>query len=281
MNQIPFAKVQSIGNDFVLFRAEDVAGRALPALSEHVCRRHFSIGSDGMLVLGQDANRLHLRMFNPDGSEDFCGNGLRSAAWFAAQEGWFTGDISVLHLGRRVAVHVGEDGLVSSSFGPASFAPESIPSLGPELFESLLSGPGFELRVSSLSTGSAHTVAFVEKLPDDDTFLRVSPLVEHHPMFPERTSLMWTQILSPSEIIMRIWERGAGETLGCGTGSVAAAIAYLRREDRGGTVHVHNPGGVLAVSADSWSSEITTRARAEVVFRGEVYVPEPILNGGR
>lgn len=270
MNNLPFFKVQSIGNDFVLFRAGDVEGLDLSALAQKVCARHYSVGSDGMLVLDHEGDHLTLRMFNPDGSEDFCGNGLRCAAWFAFEHGLAGREATIHHLGKVVHTSISADNLVSSEMDGGTFAPEAIPSLGPEMFHSPLSLPSETLTVSTVSTGSAHTILFVDALPDDDRFLAISPLVEHHPMFPERTSLMWTQVEGSDKLKLRIWERGAGETMGCGTGSAAAAIVYLRTEGRGGSVEVQNPGGLLVVRADKWDGSITLVANAQVLYAGKL-----------
>ena len=248
----------------------DVAGLALPLLARTVCRRHFSLGADGLLVVGNSNDGLKLQMFNPDGTEDFCGNGLRCAALYAKTLGWIGSESVISHHGRQVLVKIGRDDLVETEIGSASFAPPSIP-LAPgcaELFEADLDLGKETIKVSSLSTGSAHTVIFVESLPNDLSFFRLGPLIEDHPWFPEKTSAIWTQVLSPRKLRLRIWERGAGETLGCGTGAAAAAAAHFRREGLGGEVEVANPGGSLLIRMEGWDKPITVIGMAQVVYRG-------------
>jgi diaminopimelate epimerase len=121
---------------------------------------------------------------------------------------------------------------------------------------------------SALTTGSTHVVIQTYSLPDDDTFRSVSAKIEIDPMYPQRTSVIWAQEAGPDELKIRIWERGVGETQGCGTGSSAAAADYLRRKNRGGLVKVQNPGGTISVSMDRWSAPITITGEAHVRFRG-------------
>ena len=167
--------------------------------------------------------------------------------------------------------------------GPSSFAGQSsgntdaslVPgpsSFDGELFDAPLEVAGETLIVSALSTGSTHTILFTDTLPDDATFFRLGPALEHHPIFPERTSAIWAMPVGEDELRIRIWERGAGETQGCGTGSSAAAVAWLRRQGRGGTVAVHNPGGTLHISLDRWDAPVTARGLATVLYSGSLAV---------
>lgn len=283
MTRVPFLKVESVGNDFVLFEtaeleAAGIGSERYPELAQLASPRRFGIGSDGILVLDVRTSPLDLLMFNPDGSPDFCGNGLRCAARFAVAHRGIASPFVIRHLGRDVPTDVcGDDGTICTHLGAASFAPADVPLAGTtdtagELFDAPLEVAGETLIVSALSTGSTHTILFVDALPDDDTFLRLGPALENHPLFPERTSAIWAMPVGEDELKIRIWERGAGETLGCGTGSSAAAIAWLRRHGRGGTVAVHNPGGTLHISLDRWDGPITVRGQASVLFTGTLPV---------
>jgi diaminopimelate epimerase len=281
---IPFWKVESIGNDFVLIHGDDAQRLAkgeleqfLHDLAIHASSRHFGVGSDGLLVATPAGPaELDLRMFNPDGSEDFCGNGLRCAFAHAVKQGWFAeGHAVANHLGRRIEGTVEADAgefLVSFTFPPASYRPEDIPlARDAEAFDvPLFELPGRTYSGSVLTTGSAHTILPVERLPQDEEFFAMSPRMEVDPIFPERTSIMWTEAQSPTDLRLRIWERGAGETLGCGTGSTAAAVDHLRRIGHGGEVRVHNPGGTLTISADHWEAPIRVTGTARQIFRGDL-----------
>ncbi len=126
---------------------------------------------------------------------------------------------------------------------------------------------------SALTTGSTHVVIPTAALPDDDSFRSVSPKIENDPQFPQRTSVIWSQEIEPMRLRLRIWERGVGETQGCGTGSAAAAVDYLRRKGKGGAVEVENPGGTLRVSMPSWDGPIEVEGVAEAVYSGEYHWP--------
>lgn len=265
---IPFAKVESIGNDFVLVGADDVAGGDFPELARRVCARHFGVGSDGLLVVGMDQGRLILRMFNPDGTEDFCGNGIRCAALYAHDKGWLGSAGEIVHLGEAVRVEI-KGARVVSYLPPASFEPERVPVCAPgELFRATLAVRERELSVSALTTGSTHAVILCEELPEEGDFFALGPAIENHPMFPDRTSVIWAKPEGESALRIRIWERGVGETLGCGTGSAAAAVVFARAQSLRGRIDVFNRGGTVAVKLDAWNGPVQSEAPARLVFPG-------------
>lgn len=245
-----FWKTQSVGNDFVLVH-RDEAPDDYPALAQSVCARRFGVGSDGLLVVWMQEGTLHLRMFNPDGSEDFCGNGARCAALHAWKQGWVgEAKLPMVQFGRPLRARRGEGDEVVTVGEPASFRPGDVPhEAGQELFQAPI-GPVIG---SSLSTGSTHLVVPVGELPDDATVERVGRELEHHPLFPERTSVIWSRASGEHELRLAIWERGAGQTLGCGTGSVAAAVVAARMRGYGGRFDVCNPGGLVRVRLQTWS----------------------------
>jgi diaminopimelate epimerase len=273
---IPFVKVQSIGNDFVLI--EHPGEIDLGSLAVRMCVRHTSIGSDGLLVLRPvDRHRFEMRMFNPDGSEDFCGNGLRCAAVYAAEQGWVDAEreFTIEHYGRNVRCMV-EGNRASTVLGKATFRAAEVPwgteaQANDEWFDREIEATGWAGPVSLISTGSTHTVIFVTELPDDDTVAKVGAALEHHPIFPIRTSVIWVKRIVSDHLQIRIWERGVGETLGCGTGSSAAAVVEARRDGRAGprTIRVDNPGGTVRVSFDAWDGEIGITGEAFRVYSGE------------
>lgn len=265
---IRFTKTQSIGNDFVLVL--DAAISAVPdlsALAIAACDRHRGIGADGLLVLGQGPT---LRMFNPDGTEDFCGNGIRCAAAIAHELGWFTDSTELEHFGRMVRVHVDPAGPVATELGRCSYEPANIPVADTEeVFLRDVEIAGETLTLSTLSTGTAHTVIVVPELPTDERFRAISADLEVHALFPERTSVCWVQPHDEHTIQLRIWERGVGETLGCGTGSAASAAQWMRMNGSRGPVKVINRGGELTVNAESWDAPLTLIGVPHQVFTGE------------
>lgn len=299
---LPFVKTQSIGNDFVLVREEALASflreaeRSLEDVVVPICARRFGVGADGLLVYRPDGDVVHQRMFNPDGTEDFCGNGLRCTAAHAYRARQVPDEFVFHHLGFSIPCSVTRNGYVKTTLSAARWRDHEVPVLPQsEPRSSDLSGMvtaldavgetpmttrtlrvsvgGAEtpVRVIALNTGSTHAVAFVDALPTDPWFARASAQIETHPLFPERTSVVWVVEAGRDVLRLRIWERGVGETLGCGTGSAAAAVAYLRRNGRGGhgRVRVHNPGGSLTYDLpEGWSGPMTAIGRAETLYEG-------------
>lgn len=279
MSTIPFWKVESVGNDFVLVHEDDarrLSGQAyegfLNRLAIQASERRFGIGSDGLLVVGPAGHDLNLRMFNPDGTEDFCGNGLRCAAVHATRQGWVGESFIIHHHGQAVPAQVCGEGCVETRLGVASYAPDQVPvhfrDEPDKTFDRRSEWPGLDASFSSLSTGSTHTIVWAGALPDDDDFSRLGPLIEDDQQFPERTSVIWTREIAPMRLEIRIWERGACETLGCGTGASAAAVDYLRRQNIGGSVEVTSKGGTLQISAPSWDAPLLVRGIAKEIYRG-------------
>ncbi len=286
--KIPFWKVQSIGNDFVLVHLDDVDSVAGPQnhldlnqLAQQACDRRFGIGGDGLLTLQLVDQILMVRMFNPDGTEDFCGNGLRCSAWHAYQLGWVGLTFMMKHLDRLISTQI-DGAKISTILGAADYDPKNVPHKNGELFNETVwsgmdSGMPLSFFGSALTTGSTHVIIPTSELPDDDSFRSISSKIEHDALFPERTSVIWSKEIAPMKLRIRIWERGVGETLGCGTGSSAAAADYLRRKGKGGTVEVVNPGGTVQVSMDYWNQPITIEGIAEVVYTGTFLFQIPIV----
>lgn len=265
-----FTKMQGAGNDFVVVQGEDWNWSELaPAL----CDRHFGVGADGVLVaLPSTVADVRMRMYNPDGTEDHCGNGLRCLALFALRRGLVPrADFRVESLAGIVSARVENadepEARVTVEMGRADLSPRAVPALFPG--ERALGVPlevaGETLVVHSLSTGTAHTVVF--EMPDEQRFQHLSPRLEHHPTFPERTSILWSHVESSDRVRVRIWERGAGETLACGTGACAVAVASYLSGRTGSRVDVVSRGGVLTVDL-SPELELTTTGPAAVVFEG-------------
>jgi diaminopimelate epimerase len=260
---VRFWKVESVGNHFVLIEGPVTGGADLSEAALRLCAHRTGVGADGLLVAHRLDGAVSLRMFNSDGTEDFCGNGLRCAGLHAYLEGWVGERFAIWHGGRWIPCEVSGD-QVAVALPPASFESHDIPSLLPSGERAIVAG----LAGIPVSTGSPHFVAIVPELPDDTTFLRVSRAVETASEFPESISVIWTRPDGPRELSLRIWERGVGETFGCGTGSVAAASVWARQTGSTGPILVRNPGGPVRVDVrDDGSVSSTSPSR---VFRGEV-----------
>lgn len=277
---IHFVKMQGVGNDFIVVdgRTQDVDW---PAFAIVACHRRTGIGADGLLVVeGSVAADVRMRMFNPDGTEDVCGNGLRCVARYVSDQKWVQADsfqIETLEDVRPAQLMYDGQGrfeAVQVGMNLPRFAPSEIPMALPANVSRVVDFPlelseGTVLPITALSTGSTHAVTFVEELPEDALFSAVSPQVENHPLFPERTSLMWCKITGPNAMALRIWERGVGETWGCGTGACAAAVAAILHgyvpADK--PVIVASRGGELVIRWREGDS-IRMTGPAELVYKG-------------
>lgn len=278
--EIPFSKMQGTGNDFVL-----VDGRATQAdwagLAPSICDRHFGIGADGLLVVVESARAaLRMRLFNADGSEaEMCGNGLRCVVKWALERGG-----AVLR-GGALAVETGAG--VVSAVVTATGAQQSIervrlsmgaPRLEPEEIPVRVDGPGpimnlpiavngTELVVTCVSLGNPHAVHFVDGPLSTFALERLGPLVEQHDRFPQRTNFEVVQVESFERLHLRVWERGAGPTLACGSGAAASIVAARLHGLVGERVTVSLPGGDLDLSWDGEGS-VLLEGQAVEVFEG-------------
>lgn len=269
---IRFVKMQGVGNHFVVVDGREFRRDDWPDLAQSLCAGRQGVGADGLLVVSPSKTHdARMLMFNPDGSEDFCGNGLRCVARFVGGER--DADLVLdTHAGPRAAqVRFGLEGacIVSVDMGEPSFDPRDVPARLERSVDYTLPVNGREFVATTLSTGTAHTVLFVDKLPNDRPFFLLSPLIEHHPLFPERTSVMWTKIESRHHLRLRIWERGAGETWGCGTGACAAVVAAIHHKLARSPVTIASKGGELRIE---WSPDTHIRmtGAAEYVFTGSI-----------
>jgi diaminopimelate epimerase len=281
--KIQFSKMHGLGNDFVVVDAVrqrfelDYANFA-----QAVCDRHFGIGGDGLiLVLPSDHSDLRMRIFNSDGSEpQMCGNGIRCFAKFAYEEGLIQKDVlSVETLAGVMVITMGvTDGHVSAvevDMGPPRLRRAEIPMVGGDPAGHVLCEPvtvhGRTFEVTAVSMGNPHAVVFVPSTEDIEIDV-VGPLFEHHALFPERTNTEFVQIVSRTEAIMRVWERGAGETLACGTGACAVAVAGILNGLLEPKVTVHLPGGDLLIEWQKGDNHVIMSGPAALVFKGELEI---------
>jgi diaminopimelate epimerase len=286
-----FTKMQGVGNDFVVVDGGELPPHVLlPALAVQTCDRKFGIGADGLLVVSRDAPgaAFRMRMFNPDGSEDMCGNGLRCVSLYALRAGWLAGQtaftVAVKDGARNVRLlDVAEDGRAATwgvDMGVPRF-PGWKPSPNAEIYTTGMRVVGYPLviegetyHITVVNTGSIHTVIFGVVPPDEATFQRVSPQIENHPLFPERTSVLWATPQGDSTVAARIWERGAGETWGCGTGACAVGVAAQLYQTVGmggvkATVDVVSKGGTLRITWPGEGASVDMIGPAQIVYDGE------------
>ena len=286
-----FTKMQGVGNDFVVIDAAELPQDVvLSELAVTLCDRKFGVGADGLLVIseaGRDT-AFRMRMFNPDGSEDMCGNGLRCVSLWALRAGWLGMDtefVVTVKDGLR-AVRVlsadpdGRNGLLGVDMGVPLVTPAQIPFCAPSETAAILSYPltvgGETLTLTAVNTGSTHTVLFGPP-PSEEVFQRVSPLLETHPLFPERTSVLWATPDGDNRFAVRIWERGAGETWGCGTGACAVGVAAVINglSYPGIPIDVVSKGGTLKITWPGGESSVDMVGPAQVVFDGVIQGSAP------
>jgi diaminopimelate epimerase len=273
-----FRKMHGTGNDFVMVDARTLDAD-WSALALAMCDRHFGVGSDGLiLALPSDVADLRMRMFNPDGSEsEMCGNGIRCLAKFAAEQEIAAPTDGALRIETLAGVLrcelFGADGRVERvrvSMGPPHLTPAEVPVLAES------SGPvidlpvrveGGDFAVTCVSMGNPHAIHFTEQPVDEIELDRVGPRVEHHPAFPRRVNFEVVNVLGPDRLKMRVWERGAGLTLACGTGACAVAVASRLKGFTGDVVDIDLPGGTLRLEWDG-AGDVFLTGPAEDVFEG-------------
>ena len=274
-----FVKMHGTGNDFVLLEGQGDE-RDWPRLAQAMCDRHLGVGADGLiLVLPSSRADVRMRMFNPDGSEaEMCGNGLRCIVKNAVEGGLarpHAGRIGVETLAGVLAAETFGDGRtverVRVSMGVPRFAPAEVPVLveaEPPIVDLPLEVAGHALRLTCLSMGNPHAVHFLDGPVAAFPLEEVGPLVEHHGLFPQRVNFEVAQVLADDRIEARVWERGVGATLACGSGAAATMVAARLSRLAGEKVDITLPGGTLAIEWDG-RGEVYLTGPAERVFAGE------------
>ena len=272
-----FTKMQGAGNDYVYVNCFTESLPADPAVVAcQVSDRHFGVGGDGLiLICPSDVADARMRMFNADGSEaEMCGNGIRCVAKYVYDHGISrrqtlrletgagikTVDLDVVDgLVRRVRVDMGEPILQAAKI------PTTLP--GDPVVNAPLAVDGQTLEVTCVSMGNPHCITFVDQL-NDAWVLGVGPKVETDPHFPRRVNAEFIQVMSPSEVRMRVWERGSGETLACGTGACAVCVAGVLTGRTARSVLVRLVGGDLELE---WgvNNHVYMTGPAVEVFSGE------------
>jgi diaminopimelate epimerase len=253
--------MHGVGNDFIVLDPGEAAGRDLPGLARKACDRHFGVGADGILIpVPSETADLKMIYLNSDGSpSEMCGNGIRCLARYAKDRGLVEGDALTVETGAGVkkVVLLG-DGSSRVDMGPPGFGSE-------------VDLHGFHfLRVSM---GNPHAVAFPgsEEEVEALDLGKVGPPVENDPLFPEKTNVEFVYVRGEHEVRMRVWERGAGETLASGSGSCAAAVAAVRRGLVGSPVRVRLDGGSVEIEWTGEGKPVYMTGPAEYVCEGELF----------
>ncbi|HEY1147487.1 MAG TPA: diaminopimelate epimerase [Pseudoduganella sp.] len=286
--KLKFTKMHGAGNDFVVIDAINQQIDFTPAQWQALADRRFGVGADQMLVVEKSTMPgcdFRYRIFNNDGGEvEQCGNGARAFVKFVAEKGLTSSrKISVETMAGVIAPRLEDDGSITVDMGAPILEPEQVPfdpeglqgraegrdTLWPLVLE--LGGNRETIEVSAVSMGNPHAVqvvADVESAPVELT----GPLIEHHTRFPKRVNAGFMQIVNRQHIKLRVFERGAGETLACGTGACAAVVAGIRRGLLDSPVRVDARGGQLSIAWAGEGQPVYLTGPAVTVFEGEITI---------
>ena len=268
-----FTKMQGLGNDFVVLDGVRQRVDLAPAEVRALADRHFGVGCDQVLVVerAQGDADFRYRIFNSSGEEvEHCGNGARCFVVFVRDQGLTDKrEIRVETRNGVIVPRLEADGQVTVDMGPPRFAPDQVPFTGGTgAAVEPLDVDGTIVHVSVLSMGNPHAVQVVADV-DAAPVTTQGPRIEHHPRFPQRVNAGYMQVVDRATIRLRVWERGAGETLACGTGACAAVVAGVRRGLLAAAVSVHTRGGELAVAWGGAGTPVMMTGPAVTVFEGE------------
>lgn len=272
-----FTKMQGAGNDYVYV---DCVRQPMPNdpadLAKKISDRHFGVGSDGLiLILPSDQADARMRMFNADGSEsEMCGNGIRCVAKFVHDHGIARKPTLKIETGRGILT-------LELKFGPDGKVDQVRVDMGEPILEAAkipttLSGdppkevalPGFDYPVTCVSMGNPHCIAFADDITDK-LVLGIGPRIEVDKAFPRRTNVEFVRVNRRDDVTLRVWERGSGETLACGTGACAVCVAGVLTGRTERTITAHLPGGDLALDWSAQDNHVYMTGPAVEVFSGD------------
>ncbi|MGK7894228.1 MAG: diaminopimelate epimerase [Xenococcus sp. (in: cyanobacteria)] len=273
-----FSKYQGLGNDFILIdNRHSTETVVTPEQAQQICDRHFGIGADGVIFVlpGQDDTDYTMRIYNSDGSEpEMCGNGIRCLAKFISNlEGIakVNKTYRIHTLAGVISPQLQENGLVKVDMGKPLLTAEKIPTTLVAAEEKVINHPitvaEQSWAVTCVSMGNPHCITFVadsEAIPLE----KIGPLFEYYPEFPQRINTEFIQVVNPNYIKMRVWERGAGITLACGTGACASVVAGVLNQKCNRNCTVELPGGCLEIEWSSTDDRVYMTGPAELSFTG-------------
>lgn len=277
MMEIPFTKMHGLGNDFVLIdcRGSDLPGKFnMSNLAVRLCRRRFGIGADQLLLLyPSETAHFKMQIFNADGGEvEMCGNGIRCFAKYIWDRGLSDKDALEIETPAGIIKPERIGSLVRVDMGEPVFSPADIPvNIGSDtsVVDYPLQVKDREFRITCISMGNPHAVIFLDEEVSDFPVGAYGPEIENHPLFPRRTNVEFVNVKSRCELVVRVWERGSGETLACGTGASATGVASMRKGLTDRKVTVALPGGELMIE---WleNNRVYMTGPAVEVYEGRV-----------
>mmetsp|Transcript_21950 Transcript_21950/g.43979 ORF Transcript_21950/g.43979 Transcript_21950/m.43979 type:complete len:334 (+) Transcript_21950:39-1040(+) len=285
-DSIEFAKYEGLGNDFILIDDRDKVEPSLtPEQSERLCNRNFGVGGDGVIFALKAPEEgdydFTMRIYNSDGSEpEMCGNGIRCFAQFLKDLGADAESYNVNTLAGLIIPVMNSDGTITVDMGEPILDGPSVPTtLTPNsehnsVLEQTHSCNGREWKISAVSMGNPHAIIFVDDLENDIDFEKDGPALESDTSaFPAKTNVEFVQVMAPDHLKMKVWERGAGPTLACGTGTCALVVAAIRagKIPRPGNegVRVTLPGGDLFIEWREENNHVYMTGPANLSFQGK------------
>lgn len=276
-----FTKMHGCGNDYIYVNCFTEKIEEPSVIAKKVSDRHFGIGSDGLiLICPSETADFKMRMFNADGSEGkMCGNGIRCVAKYVYDNGMTDKEvitvetlsgIKTLHL----AVSEGRVQAVTVDMGSPVLTPSQIPVKceGDRMINQPVSIGGKEYYITCVSMGNPHAVVFTEEEVTALNLEKIGPLFENHEIFPDRVNTEFIHVIDEKTIDMRVWERGSGETLACGTGACASVVACVLNHKTEDEVLVHLLGGDLEVRYDREKNTVLLTGPAEFICTGEIAI---------
>ncbi|MCR5451025.1 MAG: diaminopimelate epimerase [Lachnospiraceae bacterium] len=277
-----FTKMHGCGNDYIYVDLSKETVNDPVRIAEFVSDRHFGIGSDGLILIApSEVADFEMRMYNADGSRgEMCGNGIRCVAKYVYDFGLTDKtDITVETLAGvkdlSLTVVDGKVSKVRVDMGSPELLATKIPVIFPEkqMIDEPLEVDGNIFRVNCISMGNPHCVIFIDEDVRTIELEKVGPLFENHPIFPKRINTEFANILDRKHIRMRVWERGSGETLACGTGACATAVAAVLGGLCDNEVELKLLGGDLTIEYDREADRVFMTGPATTVFSGEIDIP--------
>ena len=279
-----FTKMHGIGNDYVYISTFDQQVNTPHELAIRLSDRHCGVGSDGLiLVTPSDVADVGMRMYNSDGSESaMCGNGIRCVGKYAFDNGLCPKTVMTVETPAGIKTltlypESGEVKTVRVDMGEPELRPAFVPLAGHDAEQDFINREldvdGSSWRITAVSMGNPHAVTFLDPRTSLDTLNleSIGPRFEHHPLFPQRTNTEFVEVVNRSTLRMRVWERGAGETMACGTGACAVAVAGSLNSLSDRSVRIHLLRGSLDIE---WSADnhVFMTGEAVTVFTGELFL---------
>ncbi len=277
---VNFTKMQGLGNDFIMIDGfKETLPPDLMTMTKQLCDRHFGIGADGVIiVLPSDKADYRMRIINADGSEvEMCGNGIRCFAKYVYEAGLlpqgqdrFTVETLAGIMTPCIVLQGANATAVTVDMGEPVLEREAVPMLGPvgQAINEPIAVLDTTFSLTAVSMGNPHCVIFVAA-PDQIDLIKYGPALENHPAFPRKTNVHFVEVLNRQELKMRVWERGVGITLACGTGACATLVAAVLNKKTERKAKVHLPGGTLEIE---WAenNHVYMTGPAQTVFTGKV-----------